>query len=303
MVSMARTDAPCRWRHASALLALAVVTVALTWLLPPLGTLWARAQAVAPSTWAAAALGLLASHALRGLRIADEWSARIGMRWTEGMRLSLLHSAAVQLLPMRSGEAGYPVFLRRHHGVPWGESAASLLRLRMQDAFLVGGLAFIALVPLGSAMARTLVAAGVLLLVASACRLAGPRLRAMRWGLLLAGRRPLGWRSWVCAGANWLLKTLTYALLVAHLAGLRPWAAWVGAVGGEIGAALPLTPVAGFGMYEAGVWAGAHSAGAGVLAADVLGAALTGHVFGLVLVLLASAAAEVIARRRWPPWA
>jgi hypothetical protein len=250
-----------------------VVVVAMAWLLPPWSVLAERALALSALDWTLGAAGLLASYALRGWRLAEEWRGRLAMRWHEGLHLTLLHSAALQLVPFRAGEAGYPLWLRHRFGVPLGEATLSLLRLRLQDMTVFGLLALAAFVPLASLPWRLAAFALVMLVLA----LLVPRLVPQ-----------LGWRTWLLSVANWTVKSLALAWLLAALAGVGPQVAWQGALGGDVAAALPVQPPAGFGLYEAGVWFGLRSAGADIEAADGLGAALTLHAFMLLLVVVAA---------------
>jgi transposase len=97
-----------------------------------------------------------------------------------------------------------------------------------------------------------------------------------------------------------LVKLGTVAGLLAAL-GTQPWLqAWCGALGGELGAAFPVQPPAGFGTYEAGSALAASLAGPG-LWADLLGAALVVHVFAVCSAALAGAFATLFLRGPQPP--
>ena len=88
---------------------------------------------VPPMLWVAATLGLLASYALRALRLFVEWQPQVrGIRFVDCLRLMLLHNAAVNVVPMRAGEAGYAWIVHRQWGVPLADAVASLLWLRLQ---------------------------------------------------------------------------------------------------------------------------------------------------------------------------
>lgn len=248
----------------------------LAWLLRHVD--WAelrRAGAAVPVwTWTVCIAGLLASYALRALRLRTEWQPRVGATFGECLHLMLVHNAAVNLLPFRAGEAGYPWLLHRRWGVPVAQAAASLLKLRLQDAAVLGWLAVLCLAPLGR---LALIAVAVL-------GLAG----FVAGGALRRGRR----LAWGCAIANWPVKLLAIGLLLSTLAGLPVTGGVRGAAGGEVASVLPLQGPAGLGTYEAAVWASValfHRETMG----RVAGAALVVHFFNLCVGLLAAAAVSL----------
>ena len=83
---------------------------------------WQQISAVSPTVWMLATTGLAASYCLRALRLHAEWHALIGVSWPECLRVAVFHTVAINLLPMRSGEASYPLMLKQR----WGISAAAL---------------------------------------------------------------------------------------------------------------------------------------------------------------------------------
>ena len=177
---------------------------------------WLDALAgVPPRYWIVATLGLLASYALRALRLLVEWQPQVrGIRFADTLRLMLLHNAAVNVVPMRAGEAGYAWIVHRQWGVPLADAVASLLWLRLQDVAILAAFAIAWLLPVspvtGAALALIWVASYALM---------SPRLGGL---LALTPWRPLqkvgaytqrpgqqAWRqpaSLACALANWAMK-------------------------------------------------------------------------------------------------
>lgn len=290
----------------SALLALLL----LGWLLQGVDgrALVATAQRMPAATWALALVGMLATYALRAARLHAEWQARTGARFIDCLALFAWHNAAVALLPLRTGEAGYAWWLHRRWQVPLAQSLPSLLWLRLQDAVVLGTMVLALLV----SPALALAAVAALALLAAVVLRSGwvgpvgdvaepdgaPWLKRLLQGLY-GGRG--GWRSWTLCAANWGVKLGVSALLL-HAAGLHPAAlGWCGAAGAEAGAALPLQAPAGLGVFEAGALAGVRACAAGaapVDAATVIGAALLVH--ALWLLASVGAALVVLAARRGP---
>jgi len=256
-------------------------------------------RALPPSLWALASAGLVASYLLRALRLHCEWGPRAAAGWCDCLRLLLVHNAAVNLLPLRSGEASYALLIRSRFGVPLAEAVASLLRLRAQDAVVLAAFAVFWLLPLRPALAGAL-ALGLVALAALSAPSLALALRRVRLPVFdragpIAGdfastRRLAGWAY---AGANWCLKLLVLGTLLAALA-QGPVAAGVrGALGGELGALLPLAAPAALGTYEAGVWIAAALRG-GFDLAQVGPAALAVHLFSLLVSTAAAALSPLL---------
>jgi hypothetical protein len=275
------------------LLALLASGVALAWLLRglDLSALWARAAQQPAWLWPAAALGVLASHALRATRLHAEWQVRCGADWAACLRLTLLHNAAVLLMPLRSGELGYGLWLQRRWGVGWRESSASLLWMRLQDLAVLVALS--GLILLSASDMPALPAEGLALVPVVLALLLVLALPAGRTGRLNR-------RAWLCALANWSLRLAVVAGLLSALTGLPLAATLRGALGGEWAAVLPLQAPGGLGTYEAGVWAGlqGHAAGRSTPLDTLVAAALLAHLFWLAIGLLAAWPALLLDRPR-----
>jgi uncharacterized membrane protein YbhN (UPF0104 family) len=259
--------------------------------------------------WAVAAAGLLCSYVLRALRIHAELGRRHPVSVADCLEVMLIHNAAVNLLPMRGGEAAYPWLVHRRMGVPVSHAVASLVWMRVQDA-LVLGLASIALWPglgpglrlaAGVALAGG-IALGLRLLERAALR-AGtrePRLAPLRaasralQALALAPRH--GWRGWAFCVSSWTLKLAVLATLLAGLSGLPGPAASTGVLGGELAGVLPVQGPAGFGTYEAGVWAGASLRGHSAL--QIAAPAIAVHLVSLAMAVASGAVAYAVSQRR-----
>ena len=267
-----------------------------------------RVSAIPLAGWVAATLGMSGTYALRAGRLRSEWRWKLvplGLGYRECLRVTLMHNAAINLLPMRSGEASYAFLLHRRWGVPLGEAAASLLWLRLQDAMVLGVLGLALLVPAPPAWriafavaaivaAATLVPAIVRQLhVHARWRRARAHARASKgarrgWHLVakIAGafRTSRGGReAWAFAVANWVLKLGVVGLLIAGLSDLAPGAGLRGALGGELAAVLPVQGPAGVGTYEAGVMLGAAARTDN--RALIVGAALAVHALMIVVAL------------------
>lgn len=299
-----------RWRHASA--EPGVDQAAAKLVLPSLGAglllalllregmgerLLAALVQVPGWAWPLAVAGLWGSYGLRAERLRREWGTwgrqhRPQDRMpslADSVDLFLAHNAALLLLPMRAGEAGYPWLLHRRFGIPVAESVRSLVWLRLQDALVLGLLGLLGLAPGPFALRLAAVAGIVFALWAVLPRLSRqlgqwwPRWQALQ-GTLVAHRGDLS--GWLLCVGNWLLKLAVLGGVLALLAGLPAWQGWSAAVAGELAAALPIQAPAGLGSYEAAIWAAGQWVGAAVSPTLLASSALAVHALGFVTALL-----------------
>lgn len=299
----------------------------LAWLLShtPLSQVQDALARPGMGTWALTLGGLILSYALRAARLQvvldldahrsapHRW---LGLR-TDALRVILMHNAAVNLLPMRAGELSFPWLASRELQLSLPRAVACLLWMRVQDlvvllllglllwpgldwALRLGALASLAGAwHVGSWMLKR----WFLTHAELACEAspgAGQAVRPGRIRLLLqrmraallepAHHRPLAWGLTL---ANWGLKLAAGACLLSAIS-TAPWpTAWAGALGGELAAIVPVQGPAGFGTYEAGVWAGfaANQPARSAALNQAVSAALALHLCFLLCAVLAGASA------------
>jgi hypothetical protein len=316
-----------RWIAVASIVAGGVVLAVLVGFTP--WRLLAERVATVPwPGWVAATLGMSATYALRAGRLRAEWLWKLrtlGLGYRECLQITLLHNAAINILPMRSGEASYAFLLHRRWGVGLGDATASLLWLRLQDMMVLGVLGIAILVPaplpwrLGFAVAA--IAAAATLLPALVRRVhvrarwsrASTSARRARQAWHLVARVAGAFRAarggaaaWGFAIANWVLKLGIVGALLISLADLSPGAGFSAALGGELAGVIPLQAPAGVGTYEAGVALGARARRADASepgraaktdnARLIFGAALAVHALMLVVALATALAFSLIVR-------
>jgi hypothetical protein len=291
-----------RW---SGLLLVAPACVGLWWMLPARDEIGDLLGALALHWWLAAGVALLSGHALRALRLRSEWACEHAPRLGECLRVTLLHGAAVNLMPMRVGEAGYPLLLNRRWGVSLADATLSLLWLRVQDAVVLGAASLILLAGepwwVRVTLALALVAMAVLLLPLIARWIAQHRTGTVASRVAMAVLRG-GRIGWLYGAANWALKLGVLGGLLVALGGLECHVGIAGALGGEVAAVLPVQPPGGLGTYEAGVWLGASGVArlSGLPVDDrlLVGAALLVHGFVIAVAVLGASAAMLLPEPR-----
>lgn len=293
-----RANAPSRgkaWWVTLAATALAVA--ALAWLLHQVDwTLVAQGWRRVPWwVWVLSATGLVTSHVLRAGRIKAEWAPRLRMGWQEAWGLMVRHSAWVVLAPMRGGEAVYVWALYRQGDVPLRQSTLSLLRLRLQDMAVLAVLALALFTP-GPWYAQVAVLLA-LLAVAIWC-LPWVWSVLQTWAMRRKGEagRPMpapAYVSWAYAVSNWVVKLCAIGLPLWSFLSSSFDAAVKGALGGELAAAMPVQPPAGFGPYEAGVIMAMRWAST-VAWTDVAVAALVAHLLALAVTVASATVARLL---------
>lgn len=202
--------------------------------------------------------GWLTSFVFRALRFQAEWKYIASVSFSNALKLSLLHNAAVLVTPLRTGELGYPVLVRRLIPVSWQQSIRSLLWLRFQDAVVLFCLAVL-LLPKVQVEFRILCLSTLVLLLWLFKKQWIRMLRSRNF-IVSQLRTFLHQRSdamgWFWSVANWSVKILVVSLMLISLTGIETSLAIKGALTGELSALLPITGPAGLGTYEAGVWSG-----------------------------------------------
>jgi hypothetical protein len=204
------------------------------------------------------ALGWVLSFIFRAIRFRLEWKSQGQINFFQALHLIFLHNAAVILVPFRVGELGYPVLVRNLFDVSWQKCIRSLLWLRLQDAVVLLSMAFLIL-PFFRPEVRVLIFLCCIVLAVLTqkywLRLLRSRLFIIRQLRAFLHQRSDVW-GWACSAANWFCKLAVVAIMLQSLTGLPLFQCLDGALTGELSALLPLTGPAGFGTYEAAVWAG-----------------------------------------------
>jgi hypothetical protein len=217
-------------------------------------------QRVSLSLWLALALGLLISYGLRAWRIQREFSDTLGMHWLLSLRIVLIHTALVNLMPMRSGELGFPWLMKRALNVQWLDASASLMWLRLQDACVLSTLSIWVWPgwswPLRMVLTFLLwsgVYGGVRWIRHHGGLDHGTtpgKVAQLTRALNTRGRRMT--QGWLISTTNWALKLSLQAWLLAQMLNANMASGWAGSLGAELSALLPVQGLGGIGTYEAG---------------------------------------------------
>jgi hypothetical protein len=262
---------------------------------------WTRLSVAAVTV---AAVLVMASYGVRALRLYDYFRSAMARRFDLALKLTLQHNLWNNLLPMRTGEATFPLLMARYFDMPVVKSVSALVWFRLLDMHtLVAG----ALAALGGLWLNDAAAAGLLLLWMATPWL-GYRLGRRHAGRLLAapdtGRTtrilhqvaaslPASdrafWRAWAWTVINWGVKLAGLVWVLQQFIHAPVAAAVLGVIAGDTTSVLPIHGVAGAGTYEAGIVAGLAAAAAGIAPDTALSGAVNVHIFILSAAVMGGA--------------
>lgn len=276
--------------------------------------------------WESAGLGsaflalvaLLGTYVLRTWRIYDYFPKETGGHFGTLLRIVQVHNLLNIMLPFRSGEASFPLLMRREFDLPLARGTAALFVMRLFDLHALLAAAGIGLVlqtsgTIGAHWAW-IIWLGFLILPAIGFALRGLALRfaarilPAKAGKLLAeveAGLPVDTkafaRAWGATLINWFTKIAVLAWVLCLLGALPIPAGFGGALGGELSSVLPVHAPAGVGTYPVGITAGAIAFGAvatGPSLEELGQAAVNTHLLVIVSSLIGTALSLFAAREK-----
>ena len=201
------------------------------------------------------------SYLTRALRLRDFYRTRLDGPFGRYLRITVLHTAMLNLLPLRSGEAAFPLLMKRQFGRRYIESTADLIWLRFAD--------FWVLLWLGVAVAAWHLGGWLWLLVvvlpvpplmlhpfrSKVLGLVRHRhgIVARAFGVLLGGlpdRYGLYLRLLSWTFLTWALKLGAFVSVAGFFIDVPVVSLIPGVIAAEVSNALPVHGLAGFGSYE-----------------------------------------------------
>jgi uncharacterized membrane protein YbhN (UPF0104 family) len=254
---------------------------------------------------------LVMTYAVRCWRVADYFPRETRGQFRRLLKLTLVHNLLNIMLPLRSGEASFPLLMRAEFGMPLARATAALLVMRLLDLHALLAAAGMGLV-VGAGKTPWTIALWLAFLLAplplfflkTPILSFATHLPARLHPLLdeIARGLPAGpvafLRAWGATLINWGVKVVVLAW-VLRLMDVGPLAAsFGGALGGELSSVLPMHAPGGVGTYPAGIVAGAVSFGAEAspAALSVIGkAAVNAHLLILISAFVGTGIALLLA--------
>jgi uncharacterized membrane protein YbhN (UPF0104 family) len=288
------------WVIGGILLAVAIAGVVLTVGWGPLLAPWrdlGLAELLAP-------FGLTAlSYCLRGVRIQEYFRPRLEGCLITLLKISILHTTANNLLPMRAGEMVFPWLMARYFGYGLLGSTASLVWIRLLDLHFLGLMGILILHLHDPSWAWPLVALFWLALLPTLGLIdqmlpGGTGSLAKAWRLMIEAAptsvvqvlRIYQWTALI-----WISKLIAFALMLRYFLSAALWQILFGVMGAELSSVLPFHGIAGSGSYELAVVAALSPLGVDPSAA--LAGAVNLHLFLLGVTLILGALALLLPAR------
>lgn len=257
-----------------------------------------------PLTLAMLGLATLVSYALRAWRAYLYFGAHRGHPFRSYLRINLLHNALNNLLPMRLGEASFPLLMKQRFGLPLLSSAAGLAWIRLMDlhwlALLLSSLGVVLISPLFIIPALLLPLSPLLLVRYSTSitrRLPRP-LESV--ALMLSEHGPLnpalGLRLYLLTALLWSLKLVVLMLVVQYFIDIPGLQGLLAIIFADLSSVLPIHGLAGAGTFEGAMIAALLPFG--IEADAILLVAVNLHLYVLGVTLISIPLALLIPERR-----
>jgi len=271
-----------RWVIASTIFALLLLAVEhyLGW-----ASVLEQWAVVDPAVFTGLTLLTLISYLLRAERVYRYFGQRQGHPRRAYLRISFIHNALNNFLPMRLGEAAFPLLMRRQFRQSMLSSTAGLVWIRLMDLhvlLLLAALALGSLLPtLGYLALAGLIVGPVLvtLLRSQLMRLLPARFKAKAQELthLLPHSSALVISTYLQTLLIWVVKLLALVLVLQAFLPIDFVAAWIAVTTADISGVLPIHGLAGSGTYEAAMLAALIPLG--FAAEQALSAAINLHIY------------------------
>ena len=271
-----------RWVIASTIFALLLLAVEhyLGW-----ASVLEQWAVVDPAVFTGLTLLTLISYLLRAERVYRYFGQRQGHPRRAYLRISFIHNALNNFLPMRLGEAAFPLLMRRQFRQSMLSSTAGLVWIRLMDLhvlLLLAALALGSLLPtLGYLALAGLIVGPVLvtLLRSQLLRLLPARFKAKAQELthLLPHSSALVISTYLQTLLIWVVKLLALVLVLQAFLPIDFVAAWIAVTTADISGVLPIHGLAGSGTYEAAMLAALIPLG--FAAEQALSAAINLHIY------------------------
>lgn len=246
----------------------------------------------------------LTSYVLRAERVYRYFGQRMQHPRRAYLKISFVHNALNNFLPMRLGEAAFPLLMKRQFKQSMLSSTAGLIWIRLMDLHVLLLLAAIALGALLPAIGY--LALGMLIIGPIILALFHQPLFALvpkRWSAkltelqhLLPHSRRLIISTYLQTLLIWIVKLAALTLVLQAFLAIDFVPAWVAVTTADMSGVLPIHGIAGSGTYEAAMLAALIPLGFEVEAA--LSAAINLHIYLLGVSALSVPLALLIPTQR-----
>ena len=246
----------------------------------------------------------LLSYVLRAERVYRYFGQRMQHPRSAYLKISFVHNALNNFLPMRLGEAAFPLLMKRQFKQSMLSSTAGLIWIRLMDLhvlLLLAAIALGALLPTIGYLALAALIIGPIVIGLFRRRLLAllpERLQVKLTELehLLPHSRGLIVATYLQTLIIWIVKLVALTLVLKAFLSIDFISAWVAVTTADLSGVLPIHGIAGSGTYEAAMLAALIPLGFGVEAA--LSAAINLHIYLLGVSALSVPLALLIPTQR-----
>ena len=271
-----------RWTIALIIFALLLLAVEryLGW-----RSILAQWKVIDPLMFTGLTLLTLLSYLLRAERVYRYFGQRLGHPRRAYLRISFIHNALNNFLPMRLGEAAFPLLMRRQFQQSMLNSTAGLVWIRLMDLHV---LLLLAAIALGSllpvlgylALAGLIIGPLLIALLRRQIQQLLPQklvIKANELTHLLPHSRALIVSTYLQTLLIWLVKLFALVVVLRAFLPIDFVSAWVAVTTADLSGVLPIHGLAGSGTYEAAMLAALLPLGFD--AQSALAAAINLHIY------------------------
>ncbi len=267
------------------------------------GNVFQQWQQVSPQQLLLLTLLTLISYVLRAWRIFIIFGQPQQHRFRDYLRISLLHNALNNFLPMRLGEASFPLLMKHHYQQSIVSSSIALLWIRLMDLhwllLLLGGILCTYAQFLGAGLIIALIASPLFLPpILTLGKQTLPHKQQQKIENLLASTPellPLSPRLYGLTMLIWSVKLAALAFILIIFLPIPFTQALLGVITADLSSVLPIHGLAGSGTYEAAMLAALLPFG--IDQSLILMAAVNVHIY-LLLVTLFSVVPALLIRHQ-----
>ncbi|WP_016954046.1 lysylphosphatidylglycerol synthase transmembrane domain-containing protein [Catenovulum agarivorans] len=255
-------------------------------------SVFAQWQNVSPSQLVLLTLVTFASYWLRAWRVYCYFGQKTQHPFSPYIRINLLHNALNNFLPMRLGEASFPLFMKQSFAFPLLKSTAGLLVIRLMDLhWLLVLLVVIASQQISQHALWLLIPLILVPLMLPNCwdylhKVAPEKIKQKLIQITEHAELTPKFlaRIYLLTVLIWLVKLSALCLILQFFIPLPSAQALFAVISADLSSILPIHGIAGSGTFEAAILAALLPLG--INQQQVLSAAINLHIYVLVVTLL-----------------
>lgn len=210
---------------------------------------------------------ILVTWYIRALRVCDYFSLPWRDSISSCLKVVLLHNLINSIFPIRSGEASFPLLMKKEFSLSIAKSTTALVILRLLDlhVLLMTGLILYLILQksvfLLDIAIPTSIALPLLLLslkewiskkISSRDEFIGKKL-LLQIISAVPERKSILLRSWLLTALCWIIKIIVYGLIAFWFSSSSLIQTMLAAFAGELGSIIPIHTPGALGTYEAGM--------------------------------------------------